>query len=226
MDRYVLGSNPVPQDEVVGVRDMNQSAVRSEQLGQLAPDLHPWLWHSCPRSPGPRRPTATRSSPRATYRRPASSAASSRAFYFGHDRRRLRHRRHSRRPSWTTLTRTPAASTTTITGRRRGLDRLVRIEAAVRDQIQGAEHPAVERDRQQFADLVHQGPAGAGGEGRAIPDPGWRPLPGRAERPGCMGGRRLHGHDNYPYSKRSHLSRPLRTPTARTAWPSARTAAR
>ena len=75
---------------------------------------------------------------------------------------------------------------------RRREDRLVRAQARLRDQVQGRELPALQRDQQQEPDPLRPRAARAGAEGRALADPGRRPLPRGHRRQDAVDPRRLH----------------------------------
>ena len=144
VDRYLVPGGTVPQDMVVGVRDMSGPARRPGQLGQHPPRLHPRLRvrRRCRQRHG--RATATRPSPRATSRRRGGLGVFQPRVYFGQQETSYaivggRGQRELDYPN----ARARAARTTTPTRRRRRAGRLDAGPAPVRDQVPAAEHPAV-----------------------------------------------------------------------------------
>ncbi len=86
----------------------------------------------------------------------------------------------------------------TYTGERRRPGRLDPEPDPVRDQVPAAEHPAVQRHRRQLEDPLQPGPAVQGGQGRPVPDPGQQHLPGGRARPDLVDRGRLHHHRRLP----------------------------
>ena len=80
----------------------------------------------------------------------------------------------------------------------RGQRRLAAEPAALRDQVPRAEHPAVRGDQQRLEDPLRPAAAGPGGQGRAVPHPGRRELPGSGQRADLLGGGRVHHHRPVP----------------------------
>ena len=171
IDRYRFGPNPVPQDTVVGVRDM--AGPPDGQVNWV--NTHLIYTHGY----GVVAATAARAQANGNPNFVEGDIPPSGVLglkqprvYFGHE----------------------GASYVIVGGRQRELDYpnesssgqrnttyrggggvpvgLVRRPAAVRRQVPRAEHPDLERDRRELADPLHQGSAGQGPEGRAVPDPG------------------------------------------------------
>ena len=195
MDRYPMAGSTLPRDTVIAVRGMggpppgqgnwiNAHLVYTHGFGVVAATANSvqgngnpsfvesqipptGVLHAAP-APGVLRPAAEHLRDR---RRPGRRAPGGAGLPVG------------RRPAEQHLPR-----------RWRGQRRLAAEPAALRDQVPRAEHPAVRGDQQRLEDPLRPAAAGPGGQGRAVPHPGRRELPGGGGRADLVGGGRVHDH--------------------------------
>ena len=91
-------------------------------------------------------------------------------------------------------------------GRRRRSARLFR-KLLFATQVPGGQHPALRPGQPDSQILYDRDPQDAGREGRALADPGRRPLPGGGRRPDPVDRRRLHHDQRLPVLHAQHARR-------------------